>query len=197
MVEPQRDLVFTGETLSLRPVTLEDADALHVHMRCEELTAFLAWAPHESPAQTAEVIAALVTGMEQDTGYHWVIRSGEAVAGLISLIDLRRRHREWTLNRAELAYWIGLPFQGQGLATAAGREVLRMGFASLGLHKVILMHAKDNPASGKVAEKLGFRYVGEERDAFCKAGTWHNLKRYELLAREHASQRGPGKGTDA
>jgi RimJ/RimL family protein N-acetyltransferase len=61
---------------------------------------------------------------------------------------------------------------------------MRFAFGPIGLHKLAVYHAADNPPSGRVVEKLRFRHVGDERDAFSKGGRWHDLRHYELLASE-------------
>ncbi|MEO6121769.1 MAG: GNAT family N-acetyltransferase [Acidimicrobiales bacterium] len=46
---------------------------------------------------------------------------------------------------------------GRGLATEAGRVVVRHGFETLGLDRLLCLHEPTNQASARVAEKLGFR----------------------------------------
>ena len=130
------------------------------------------------------MIAALAEAQQADRGFHWVVCHAGQIVGLVSLIDVLWQHRSWILNRAELAYWIGLPYQGQGYATEAAIAVTEFGFGKLHLHKIRVYHAADNPASGRTIEKLGFRYVGEEKEAFQKDGIWHHLRHFEMLASE-------------
>lgn len=193
MAHPEKNKAFLvdreklhvkGDGFQLTPVARGDVEGLYLHMQDKRLTSFLAWAPHKDITQTAAVVDALIAAMEQDAAYHWTLRVADEVAGLVSLIDLKRRHLDWTLDRAELAYWLGVPFQGQGLATAMCREVLGLAFSQLRLHKVIVMHASGNHSSARLIDRLGFRYVGEERQAFLKADRWYDLKRYEMLAQD-------------
>ena len=62
-------------------------------------------------------------------------------------------------NAAELGYWIAREHWGQGYATEAGRAVLQVA-NSLGHTQLVASHFIDNPASGKVLEKLGFEPTG-------------------------------------
>ena len=59
----------------------------------------------------------------------------------------------------ELGYWIARPYWGLGFATEAARAVLSMARAS-GVRDIRAAHFIDNPASGNVLRKLGFRYTG-------------------------------------
>ena len=65
----------------------------------------------------------------------------------------------------ELGYWLGRPFWGQGFATEAAAEVLAFAFRNLRAESVEAGWFHDNPASGHVLEKLGFRASGSgQRD---------------------------------
>ena len=170
--------------LQLRPPDTSDVEALWLLMSDKRLTTFLAWEPHLHIDDTSRLIESLMASSQADQGFHWVILESGQIAGLVSLIDVRRKHRSWTLNRAELAYWTGVPHHGKGYAAEAAAAVVGFGFNRLHLHKIRVLHAADNPASGRTIEKLGFRFVGEEKDAFMKDGVWHHLRHFELLASE-------------
>jgi RimJ/RimL family protein N-acetyltransferase len=60
----------------------------------------------------------------------------------------------------ELGYWIARPFWGLGFATEATRAVMRIARAT-GLTRVTASHFIDNPASGRVMRKSGFRPTGD------------------------------------
>ncbi len=62
-------------------------------------------------------------------------------------------------SRHELGYWIARPYWGLGFATEAGHAVLRMA-RTLRLPRLSAGHFDDNPASGAVLRKLGFRPTG-------------------------------------
>lgn len=59
----------------------------------------------------------------------------------------------------ELGYWIDRAHWGLGFATEAGRAVMRIA-RTMGLGRVLGGHFVDNPASGRVLRKLGFRATG-------------------------------------
>lgn len=173
---------ITTPRLRLRPPMAEDASALWPLVSDSALTTYLAWEPHGAIEETEKMLGALIQSQRLEVGYHWIATHEDRVVGLVSLIDVKRRHRSWIIDRAELAYWIGMPFQGKGYATEAAIAVIDYGFKSLNLHKIRVYHAADNPASGRTIEKLGFRLVGEEVDAFCKEHRWHTLRHFERLA---------------
>jgi RimJ/RimL family protein N-acetyltransferase len=62
----------------------------------------------------------------------------------------------------ELGYWIGKPYWGNGYATEAARAVMKAAFAEPNLETLTAAWFFDNPASGRVLEKLGFVPHGRE-----------------------------------
>lgn len=81
--------------------------------------------------------------------------------GLIGLIGADRHG-----DAAEIGYWLGRPWWGQGYATEALRGI--MPFARE-LGAVVADHFADNPASGRALEKAGFVYTGEITPRFSLA----------------------------
>jgi RimJ/RimL family protein N-acetyltransferase len=66
----------------------------------------------------------------------------------------------------ELGYWFGRSHWGRGYATEAAAEVLGFAFRNLRAGRVEAGWYFDNPASGRVLEKLGFRPNGSaQRDS--------------------------------
>ncbi len=59
----------------------------------------------------------------------------------------------------EMGYWIARPYWGLGFATEAGRQLIHIARA-MHLPKLSAGHFLDNPASGAVLRKLGFRPTG-------------------------------------
>jgi RimJ/RimL family protein N-acetyltransferase len=64
---------------------------------------------------------------------------------------------------AELGFWLGRAWWGQGLATEAAQAVVQYGFNKKRLPGYSSAHFIDNPASGGVLAKLGFEKVGRGR----------------------------------
>lgn len=59
-----------------------------------------------------------------------------------------------------LGYWIARPYWGLGFATEAARALLNA-VRAVGHRHIIARHGVDNPASGRVLRKLGFRPTGD------------------------------------
>lgn len=62
-------------------------------------------------------------------------------------------------GKPEVTYWLGREFWGQGIATQALAEFLKLQTA----RPIYARAAKDNPASLRVLEKCGFKITGEDK----------------------------------
>jgi ribosomal-protein-alanine N-acetyltransferase len=82
---------------------------------------------------------------------------------------------------AELGYWLGRPYWGQGLTTAAVRAVTGYGFEALGLERVFALPYARNPASARVLEKAGFTLEGVLRRSAFKDGEFVDQRLYAAL----------------
>ncbi len=87
-------------------------------------------------------------------------------------------------GRAEMGYWLGVPYWNQGFATEAARAVVAYAFQTLSLNKVYAQHLTRNPASGRVMQKVGMRHEGILRQHVLKWGVFEDLKTYSILRRE-------------
>jgi RimJ/RimL family protein N-acetyltransferase len=106
------------------------------------------------------------------------LRSDQKLIGAIGLVVNQQ------FERAELGYWIGRPFWGQGYCTEAGRAVMLYGFKTLHIHRIHASHFRRNPASGKVMQKLGMIKEGVLRQHAKKWGKHEDLVVYGIVKRE-------------
>lgn len=95
----------------------------------------------------------------------WIsdLSEGEAVRGIIHqnvLVGVCGYMPNDDGNSAEIGYWIGKPWWGRGIATEAAGALIDHCFEEAGFERVTCGHFVDNPASGRVISKLGFRYTG-------------------------------------
>jgi ribosomal-protein-alanine N-acetyltransferase len=95
-------------------------------------------------------------------------------------------HPQVEHQRAELGYWIGVPFWGNGYATEAARELVRYGFETLKLNRIFAGHFEGNPGSRAILLKLGMRYEGCARQSVVKWGKPMDVHIYAILREEYA-----------
>lgn len=106
----------------------------------------------------------------------WHVFSGTALCGSIRLKDIDAADR-----KAKIGYYLGRPFQGRGIASAAVRAVLAHAFGALRLHRIELQCVAGNLASMALARRLGFTHEGVLRQAEWLHGAFVDLHVYAVL----------------
>ena len=98
--------------------------------------------------------------------WSYAIASDEEAIGGIGLRWQQDVHR----RSAEIGYWVGEPFWGQGIATKAVRALTEYAFVNPGLIRIYASVFELNPASARVLEKAGYTYEGRLRKSVTKDG---------------------------
>jgi RimJ/RimL family protein N-acetyltransferase len=143
------------DRLLLRPGWPEDAEALFQAVCDEGVVRNLASAPW--PYQMSDAEAFLGTERKAWEPSFLIFRRTAGKPELIGSVGLGRRPD----GELEFGYWIAREHWGRGYATEAGAAVLALARHSLKLGRIHAGHFLDNPASGRVLQKLGFRPTGE------------------------------------
>ena len=144
------------ERLLLRPGWIEDAPALASAIGDEAVVRNLARAPW--PYRPVDAEAFLAREAEPALPDFLMFARTHAAPRLVGGIGLCRG--EDAGNDVELGYWIARRFWGLGFATEAGRAVVALAHQTLRLKRLASAHFRDNPGSGRVLRKLGFRPTG-------------------------------------
>ncbi|MGB3388809.1 MAG: GNAT family protein [Pseudaminobacter sp.] len=105
--------------------------------------------------------------------------SGKLVGG-ITLGNIRHG----VAQNAQIGYWIGEQFAGQGLMLEALLLVCDHAFDTLRLHRIEAACIPDNSRSIRVLEKAGFRREGLLRSYLRINGDWHDHYLYALIAQD-------------
>ena len=141
------------ERLLLRPGWAEDAPALFAAIADEGVVRNLASAPWPYRLRDAE--AFLASPRDPVLPSLLIFERGTAEPRLVGACGLGRRPS----GAVELGYWIARAFWGRGIASEACAALIDIA-RTLGLPSIEGSHFLDNPASGRVLEKLGFEPIG-------------------------------------
>jgi RimJ/RimL family protein N-acetyltransferase len=139
--------------LLLRPGFPEDAPAIAQAIADEAIVRNLATAPWPYALRDAE--AFLAAPRDPALPSLLIFERTDGAPRLVGGCGLNRRPS----GAIELGYWIARPHWGRGIATEACTALIDMACA-LGLKQLEGSHFLDNPASGRVLEKLGFVPLG-------------------------------------
>ena len=163
--------------LKLRPYSESDIAELIPLIGTREVAATTLRIPYPYTQDDAEAFIE----MAQEPGKIWLATTlrtdGRQIGGVGLRVDEQHQN-------AELGYWLGVAYWGQGYATEASREMLRYGFQDLGLHRIFASHFGHNPASGNVLRKLGMRHEGCQREHLRKWDRFVDSELYGILRQE-------------
>jgi RimJ/RimL family protein N-acetyltransferase len=173
----QRPMLET-QRLLLRPFELTDARAVQRRAGEYAIADMTLNIPHPYEDGMAEQwIATHQPKFEAGelANFAIILRETGELLGAIGLTINRR------FDRAELGYWIGVPYWGCGYCTEAGHAVLEYGFTELDLNRIYATHLSRNPASGRVMQKLGMTREGLRRQHMKKWDRYEDLVEYGLV----------------
>jgi [ribosomal protein S5]-alanine N-acetyltransferase len=148
--------------LLLHPVELADAEQIQILFPHWEIVRYLRnivpW-PYPPDGALQFLRDRALPAMEGREAWHWTLRlrtKPEQVIGFISLMKGESENR---------GFWMGSPWQGQGLMSEACDAVTDFWFDVLKFPVLRAPKAIANVASRRISEKQGMRLVGtEERD---------------------------------
>ena len=148
------------DRLILRRNEMSDAEAMFRNWETDpEVSKFWTWSPHTHISETTELLEGMIADYQKPDNYNWIIvlkETFEAI-GYIYLSDVDDANES-----ASIHYLLSRAYWNRGLMTEACRAVLSFAFDKIGMRRIHTPHHIDNPASGKVMQKAGMRYVKTE-----------------------------------
>lgn len=173
-------LLIETERLVLRPLTEADIPELVPLIGDRRVAATTLRIPHPFHEQDArDFLSSPAKENELRLGIR--LRDSGTFIGGIGL------HPYAEHKRAEIGYWLGVPYWGHGYATEAARAVVKHGFEKFQLNRIFAAHFKHNPASGRVLAKAGMKYEGCMRQNILKWGEFIDVEVYSILKQEFDS----------
>jgi RimJ/RimL family protein N-acetyltransferase len=124
---------------------------------------------------------------QRETATAWAIASATEAIGAIGLHPQHDVYRRC----AEVGYWLGEPFWGKGIVTAAVRALVHHAFTNTDFIRVYAGVFEWNTASARVLEKAGFALESRMRRSVVKDGKVIDQLMYVLLREEWMRLRSP------
>jgi RimJ/RimL family protein N-acetyltransferase len=174
------------ERLELRPLSVDDAEALFAYRSDTIVAKYQDWKP-ESVQHTREFINKL-SGNEPDTPGTWFQlaivhrESGQLIGdcGLHFLKDDRRQ--------SEIGITLAPSHQRQGYALEAVQAVLEYLFTGLGKHRVFASMDPRNTAVIELFKRVGMRQEAHLVESLWLNGEWVDDVIFAILEREWRSR---------
>lgn len=151
--------MITTKRLFLIPWHASDADELYELAKDPEIGPLCGWEPHKTLEVSKQVLANVLSEKfcyavkDMKTGH--VI--GSMSLDFEEIPDPKDSSKQ--LHQAEIGYWIGRSYWGQGLAPEATQALVTYAFEEHGVDQVIIRYLERNKRSASVAQKCGFTEV--------------------------------------
>ena len=139
------------------------------------------WAEDHLSRRAYRVRLSLLKKMAQKgEGYSFHIfrNPGEHFIGACNIMRVQRS----VAQSAQLGYWLGEGFSGQGHGRAAVGRICDFCFRDLGLHRIEAAVRPDNERSIALLDRLGFIAEGRARGYLKIDGIWHDHIIYARLS---------------
>ncbi|MDG4767927.1 GNAT family N-acetyltransferase [Solwaraspora sp. WMMD406] len=185
------DYPVRTERLLLRPLTIDDVDALLAYRSLPDVCRYVPFGP-----MTRDEIVRRLSTMWANTGLTddgQALTLGVEIAGTGRLIgDVVLFWRSRVHRGGEIGYVVHPDVGGNGYATEAAYALLGLGFDHLGLHRIVARIDERNEPSARLARRLGMRQEARlVRNEFFK-GEWSTELDFAMLAEEWAAYRAGG-----
>lgn len=145
------------ERLRLRPWRTDDAETLYKYASDGRVSELTLWPRHESVEMSRRVIEQFF--IPNPGTYAMVLKETGEPVGCIGLVPRADEHHATADAEREVGYWIGRPLWGLGLTTEALRALTEDLRKKGCIRSLLITTDARNAASGRVAEKCGFRFV--------------------------------------
>lgn len=159
-------MTLETERLILRPWEESDAEDLYEYAKDERIGPVTGWPVHADINESRQVIRTILS--EPET-YAVCLKEDGRPVGCVSLMTGGRSNIGLPESEAEIGFWIGVPFWGQGLIPEAVKEIIRHAFDDLHLDALWCGFFDGNEKSRRVQEKCGFTYHHTNKDILWKA----------------------------
>jgi len=160
-------MILETERLLLRPWEDSDAEELYKYAKDPQVGPIAGWLPHTSVENSLEIIRGILS--EPET-YAVILKSRGKPVGSVGIMKQGKGSAPMQEDEAEIGYWIGVPYWGQGLIPEAVRELQRRCFEELGCKAIWCGYYDGNIKSKRVQEKCGFVFHHSETDKVSPMG---------------------------
>ncbi|CAN1209350.1 GNAT family protein [Tumidithrix helvetica PCC 7403] len=175
---PEQLLTLKTERLTLRKMTLGDAEDIFAYAQDPDVSRYVTWSTHESIADTEKFLCFVLQSYTTATGMDWGIVHDQdrKLIGTCGLFNWNHNH-----TRAELGYALSKQYWNQGYMTEAVKAVISFGFHVMMLNRIEAICKIENIASAQVLQKVGMELEGTLRQYVFYKGNYWDIKIYSIL----------------
>ena len=171
-------LPIVTNRLTLRKLTLDDADDIFAYGSDPEMSRFVPWDYAKSRDDIVAFIEGALRKYQGDAGFDLAIvhREEGRVIGALGF-----GHWDRINHWAEMGYAVSRAWWGRGITAEAAAAMVRLGFGPMGLHRIEAMFMTENVRSERVMQKIGMTFEGVKHGRMYANGAHHDGKMYYML----------------
>ena len=164
-----------GPRVSLRRFTWADAERVNEILSDWDVARMLRMAPYPPAIEdTSRWLGEHEGEWRSGNAYRFAVVTKSRVIGCADLDEILN-------GTGELGYWFDRAYWGNGFALEAAALVHEFAWQTLGLDRLVSGHALDNPASGRILERLGFVRTGDRP-------RWYRSRQAEVPHRHYVCE---------
>ena len=146
------------ERLILREIHLDDVETIfNCWMQDENVSRYMWWKASDDIAEAQKFVEFELQQLENAKWKRWIIvlKETKEVIGTC-LVFYNDDEEHW-----DISYNLGRKFWGKGYVSEAMNAVMKYAVEVMKIKEISTTYAIENPASGHVLQKLGFRFMKE------------------------------------
>ena len=167
----------------LRPFDVSDTKDLTdvIERNRAFLRTTLPWLDYSrSETDSSRFIEHSISGYLEETSLNLCLEgANEGIIGVVSFNKIAIEP-ETKLKFGTIGYWLDSSMNGKEIVTEAVRILLDIGFENYSIDRACISCGTENRKSQMVAERLGFKFIKEIKDAENLYGKYVNHFLYEL-----------------
>jgi RimJ/RimL family protein N-acetyltransferase len=171
------------DRLLIRPLTLDDVDAMHAYRSIPEVCRYVPFEPMTKDDIAARIGRQYARRELTDEGEAFIlgveVAASQSLVGDVMLAWSSREHAT-----AEIGWMQHPEHGGRGYATEAAYAMLRLAFEGIGVHRVMARLDERNEASARICQRLGMRQEARLVENEWFKGDWTNELDFAILDRE-------------
>ncbi len=177
--------IFETKRLILRPFKIEDAADIFEYASDAENTKYMLFDTHKTIEDATSFINFTISKYKEKKylDYVFVLKDSNKVIGSGGVGSLDKAP-----HNVEIGYIINKKYWGMGYAKEAITKIIEYCFQVLDIHRIEGRHFSENINSGKVMQKLGMKYEGEQQDKIFIRGNYINIKNYSIINPKHSRE---------
>lgn len=176
--------IVESQRLKLRPITLNDAQALFNYAKNGKMTKYVPWTAHKNINDSINFINSLLKEYQQCTSLMWAVQLKDdktnTMIGTCGFI----RHFAHT-KCLEIGYAFNPEVWGQGYAKEALLATIKYGFENTDSIRIEGSCVKENIASAQTMLSVGMQFEGISRSNFIKDGQVSDCKIFSIIRSDY------------